>query len=483
MDSGLRALCLGLVVLFIASACQGNGNNTTSVESTTISVQARVELAKLSPSPTLAAPSPDLSNQVADDPNAAALGHKLFFDTGFSGVLLESDNDGTHGGVGLQGQTGKVSCASCHIPASGFVDTRSVHKQLSLAAGWSNRRAPSILDVGHASLLMWDGRFDSLQRQALAVYESAIEGNSSRLFLAQEIARRYATPYQGIFGTDPTVVLGPSYPQTTAVGTGCKLTLTTSTTPNDSCQNVSGTTVTETGVERGIPGAADYDALTSEQQRIVTTIALNATKAIAAFERLLSCGASRFDAFMHGDKTAMSESEQRGAALFVGKAKCASCHSGQFFSDQQFHNVGMYPVAVSGAFLRNNDRGAEKGLLQVIADPLNVAGRFSDGNDGRLPSSVPSGMLGAFRTPMLRCVSTRPSFMHTGQFTTLEEVVDFFNRGGDKQPGVDAPTIIGYLGETELAPLGLSTQETGDLVAFLKALDGPGPAANLLQAP
>jgi cytochrome c peroxidase len=221
----------------------------------------------------------------------------------------------------------------------------------------------------------------------------------------------------------------------------------------------------------------------TEQQPAVTTIAINAGKTIAAYERQLSCGAGRFDAFMHGDKTALSESEQRGAALFVGKGKCANCHSGPFFSDQKFHNVGLFPARVSAAFLRNNDRGAEKGFAQVLADPLNVRGEFSAGDDGRLPSSVAPEMLGAFRTPMLRCSSTRPSFMHTGQFRTLEEVVAFFNQGGHKQPGVPAADIIGFLGETVIAPLGLTAQEEADLVAFLKSLDGPGPAANLLQAP
>jgi cytochrome c peroxidase len=250
--------------------------------------------------------------------------------------------------------------------------------------------------------------------------------------------------------------------------------LSTSTTPDEDCTN---------GTKNGVPGAVDYDSLSAAQQHTVTTIAMNAGKAIAAYERLLSCGASRFDAFMHGDKTALSESEQRGAALFVGKGKCANCHSGPFFSDQKFHNVGMFPARVSAAFLRNNDRGAEKGLAQVIADPLNIRGQFSDGDDDRLPASVAPEMLGAFRTPMLRCSSQRPSFMHTGQFKTIEEVVDFFNQGGHKQPGVPAAAIIGFLGETEIAPLALTAQETADLVAFLKALDGPGPAANLLQAP
>ncbi len=83
-------------------------------------------------------------------------------------------------------------------------------------------------------------------------------------------------------------------------------------------------------------------------------------------------------------------------------------------------------------------------------------------------------MTGAFRTPTLRCSGRRPSFMHTGQLHSLSEVVSFFSRGGD---------IFGYLGKSELTPLSLSDQEQRDLVAFLMALEGPGPAAELLTAP
>ena len=85
-------------------------------------------------------------------------------------------------------------------------------------------------------------------------------------------------------------------------------------------------------------------------------------------------------------------------------------------------------------------------------------------------------MNGAFRTPILRCVSQRPSFMHTGQMATLGEVVAFFAQGGDP---------FGYPGTNELAgvSLGLSAQDQTDLVAFLRALDGPGPAAQLRSPP
>src|SRR3954471_9932302 len=78
----------------------------------------------------LSDPPADPSNRVADDAKARALGQRLFFDPGLSGKLLEGDNDGTNGTLGRQGQAGRVSCASCHVPSTGFVYTRSPHQQV-----------------------------------------------------------------------------------------------------------------------------------------------------------------------------------------------------------------------------------------------------------------------------------------------------------------------------------------------------------------
>jgi cytochrome c peroxidase len=111
-------------------------------------------------------------------------------------------------------------------------------------------------------------------------------------------------------------------------------------------------------------------------------------------------------------------------------------------------------------------------LAALETDPLNSVGKFSDGSDGRTPDKLSSDLEGAFRTPRLRCVAGRPSFMRNGQMRSLEEVVTFFDRGGDR---------MGFPGKTEIEPLGLSELERADLVAFLKSLDGPGPAAELLS--
>ena len=110
-------------------------------------------LQALSPT-TLPAPPTDPTNMYADRPEAAHLGQELFYDPGFSGQLLDTDNQGPPQALGYAGptwgDTGKVSCAGCHVPASGFSDTRSFQLQLSLGAGWGRRRAPSLLDIGQA---------------------------------------------------------------------------------------------------------------------------------------------------------------------------------------------------------------------------------------------------------------------------------------------------------------------------------------------
>jgi cytochrome c peroxidase len=406
------------------------------------------------------APPPDLSNKYADDADAAVFGRRLFFDTLFSGQLLDADNDGSAHALGNQGDTGKVPCAGCHLPDSYYSDSRTLGGQISLGSGWGIRRAPSVLDVAHSTLIMWDGRRDALYSQIFGPIESPVEMNSSRLYAAEQIFAKYKTDYEAIFGALPPLDDATRFPQLTAKTTGCS-----HLDGNNLCS----------GAQHGTPGdGAEYDGIAAADQVAVTRTVVNAGKAIGAYERLLSCGTSRFDRWANGDDTALDRSEQRGAELFVGKGKCISCHSGPFLSDERFHNVGLQPATVAVVFLDANDEGAQKGLAEVIADPLNVKGQFSDGDDGRTPTSVGSGMEGAFRTPKLRCVSKRPSFMHTGQYRTLDDTVAFFSRGGDSG---------GYPGTNELSDIELSVQERSDVVAFLKALDGPGPATELLSAP
>jgi cytochrome c peroxidase len=408
-----------------------------------------------------APPPPDPSNRVADHAAARVFGQRLFFDPSLSGPLLEGDNDGSRATLGKQGEAGKVHCASCHVPASGFVDTRSPHQQISLASRWTARRTPTLLEVGFAPLFNWDGRRDSLWSQALGVIESDAEYNSSRLFVAQQIFRLHRAEYEAIFGALPALDDAVRFPQLTPETAGCIQELTSSGV-NFIC--------------RGKPGdGADYDGLSAGDQHAVTEVAVNVTKAIAAYVRVLRCGPSRFDAWLDGDAQALSASEQRGAQLFVARGKCASCHSGPNLTDGQFHNVGLSPAPVAVAFVDMDDRGAAEGLAAALEDPLSTSGAHSDGDRNALPDAVADEHEGAFRTPTLRCMSQRPSFMHTGQIRTASQVVAFFNRGGDP-PG-------NYPGSNELTPLDLSERDRADLVAFMAALEGRGPDAALRTAP
>jgi len=463
-DLALTAICAALI------ACgSSSGDNAASAggasasgggdQAPTFTQDELALLATLSPD-ALPPPRADVSNAFADSPEAAALGQKLFFEPRFSGMLLDGDDDGSPSTLGKKGETGKVACAGCHLPEAGFLDNRTLGTEISLAAGWGRRKTPSLIDVGQVPILMWDGRHDALYNQPFGPLESPVEMNSSRLFAAERMFALYRTDYEAVFGPMPPLDDSSRFPQVTAALTGCQPTsLDTATTCN--------------GTQHGLPGdGAEYDHLDPADQDAVTRVVVNLGKALGAYERLLTCGPSRFDRWVHGDATALSNSEQRGARIFIGAGKCVSCHSGPYFSDQQFHNVGLQPQVVAVAFIDDNDPGASSGLAATLADPLNVKGRFSDGDDGRLPASVDTMMTGAFRTPMLRCAASHPSFMHTGQFKSLADVVTFFARGGD---------IFGYPGKNELSSLALDAQSQADLVAFLESLDGPGPSAALMS--
>jgi cytochrome c peroxidase len=416
-------------------------------------------LRELSP-PELPPPPADATNRWADDPAAALFGQALFFDARFSGALLDGDNDGTAFALGLKGETGKIACAGCHLPDGGFSDTRTLHGEISLAAGWGLRRTPSLLDVGQSKLLMWDGRRDTLFNQVFGALESAVEMNSSRLYAALQMFDNHKASYEAVFGPLPELDDRARFPRLTAEQTGCQR-----LDKDNACA----------GRQRGAPGdQAEFDGLAPADQDAVTRVWVNAGKAIAAYERRLSCGSAPFDAWVQGDADAIARAAQRGAGLFVGKAGCVNCHSGPYLSDERFHNVGLRPGPVAVAFIDLNDAGAGAGLPLAKVDPLNSLGAFSDGDDGRLPELIGSEYVGAFRTPRLRCVAERPSFMHTGHVSSLKAVIEFFDRGGEQG---------GFPGHSELTPLKLSARERADLLAFLNTLTGSGPVPALLTPP
>ena len=129
-------------------------------------------------------------------------------------------------------------------------------------------------------------------------------------------------------------------------------------------------------------------------------------KAIAAFERTIVSGDSRADRFLAGDKGAINESEQRGFALFVGKARCSQCHGAPLFTDEKYHNTGA---------------GWDESRVDL--------GRY------RVTENVSD--IGAFKTPTLREIDLTGPYMHNGAFATLEETIEFYDRGGISNPFLD----------------------------------------------
>ncbi|HTQ02458.1 MAG TPA: cytochrome c peroxidase [Polyangiaceae bacterium] len=451
------------LVLFaaLAGACGGSGVGSPAAGDgrPVLSDDERAALASLHYD---AGPPPaDPSDRVADDDGARAFGQVLFFEPALSGQLLEGDNDGTTGTLGEKGDAGRVSCSGCHLPAAGFVDARSPHHQVSLAAQWTLRKTPTLLEVGFAPLYNWDGRRDAIWNQALGVMESNREFNSGRLFVAEQLFRLHQAEYESVFGLMPPFDDATRFPQLSGDTAGC-VEVNTLQGSMFRC--------------RGVPGdGADYDGMAPEDQELVTVTAVNATKSLEAYVRSLRCGPSRFDDWLDGDDTALDASELRGAALFVGRGQCVTCHSGPLLTDDAFHDVGLSPAVVAVAIQDLDDQGAATGIAAALTDPMSTAGAYSDGDRHALPATPGPELEGAFRTPTLRCAASHPSFMHTGQLTSLAQVLAFFDRGGDP-PG-------NYPGTNELTPLGLSDGDEADLVAFLQTLTGPGPSADLLSPP
>ena len=127
-----KTLLSSLVLAAACGACAGSGGKGTVGPQVGEEDDTHKLLLALSPEK-LPAPPPDITNAHLDDPRTAVLGKKFFFDTRFSGPLLDETNNGEPGTLGKQGETGKVACVSCHLPQSQFSDTRSSRGQISLS--------------------------------------------------------------------------------------------------------------------------------------------------------------------------------------------------------------------------------------------------------------------------------------------------------------------------------------------------------------
>jgi cytochrome c peroxidase len=186
------------------------------------------------------------------------------------------------------------------------------------------------------------------------------------------------------------------------------------------------------------------------------------SKALGAFERTRLSTEAPFDRFLHGDEKALNAAQKRGWSLFTGKARCGSCHTYDpalpLFGDNRFHNTG---VAARGQDFDRLAKRAAASAAKVNKSEIDKLALETDYSDlGRFLVTQKREDIGAFKTPFLRDVLLTGPYMHDGSLETLWDVVEFFNKGGERNPFLDA----------EMKPLGLSTSEVEDLVNFLSAL-------------
>ena len=382
------------------------------------------------------APPDDPTNRFSNDPEAAALGQKLFFDPRFSA-------------------NGEVSCATCHIADQGFQDRRG--QNTSRGLGFTGRHAATLINVAYGSgrtgttlWQFWDGRKDSLWAQALSPPESSVEMGSTRSHVALLLYDKYRTEYEPIFGSMPALRDADGEPLV----------------PPDA-----------------LPDSSEWRSLEPELRDRVTQVYVNFGKAIAAYERLIISKDSRFDAFLRTlssgatDSDELTQSEKLGLKLFVGKGLCVSCHRGPNLTDWKFHNVG---VRQAGENVPSEDRGRELGVSSVKNDEFNCKSRWSDAPDksecGVSELTAEPTDTGAFKTPGLRNVTLTGPYFHTGSVDTLLDVIDHYNHGGED---------LGYVGDLDenILPLDLTAEEAQALVDLMRSLTGKPLDARLLVAP
>ena len=304
---------------------------------------------------------------------------------------------------------GTMSCAMCHVPEEGFTSNAS-RTAVGIEGRSLKRNAPSLLNVAWQSTLFHDGRESSLSTQAwLPLLHPDEMANPSIGHLLQRIR-----------------------------------------------------------------GMADYDGQFERAFRGAGPAMETLGAAIAAFEATLVAADSRFDRWRYRSQSAaLSDVEQAGFRIFSGKARCTTCHlvgeQHALLADGKFHVTGAGIAPPNG---RPFVVPLAPGVQTVLTD-ADLAAFAADlpPDLGRYEITLDPADRYAFKTASLRNVARSAPYMHDGSLASLEEVVDFYDRGGGD--AADKSAL--------LSALGLDAAEKRALVAFLRALDGarlPALAAN-----
>jgi len=419
-----RIVVVVALALFVAAAAagvlafRGKGAGETSRVSGPVDGFTADELERIFQHSPLGEPPTDPTNAVFENPKAARLGQRLFYDSRFS-------------------REGSVSCATCHRADSGLGDHRSLPKDFPV-----DRNIPTLWNVAYNRWFFWDGRVDSLWSQALKPLENPKEHGGTRLqfvhLVRQDPALKAA--YEDVFG--PLTDLSDSSRFPAAGGP--------SVLPAES------------------PLHAAWTSMKDADRVVVNRVFANLGKAIAAYERNLVTRRSAFDVYVEGLRSgdpaklsALSAPARQGLKLFIGSANCRLCHSGPNFSDGEFHNIGIPPL------LGGPTADRFEAVDQVRADEFNTAGVYSDDRavgEKKLNYLVKlQDIWGQIKTPGLRNVAKTAPYMHQGQFESLDRVVQFYST-------LQGMVQAGHHERAILVPLRLSAQDSAALVAFMESL-------------
>lgn len=334
--------------------------------------------------------------------------------------------------------TRTVSCGTCHISGKGGSDPRTIaNNQTSANPGidgqfgtaddvfgspgvttnltdgtyqWSaiyglktqvtSRKANSVINAAYPGLLFWDGR-------ALNVFRDPITN-------AVVLNTRGALESQAVVPPVSDIEMAHSGRGWTETASRIQESKPLALVPS-----------MPAALENWINGRT-YPELFEEAFGTNEVTPSRIALAIATYERTLFSDRTPFD-LQNSGVQALTAQELRGRNIFNGTAQCNFCHIGNRLTDDDFHNVGVRA--------QNEDTGR-----------FQVTGAVED--------------RGRFRTPSLRNLELRGPYMHTGQYATIEEVIDHYNRGGN----VSAPNID----TARIRPLGLNVAQRADLAAFLK---------------
>ncbi|MGR9053940.1 MAG: cytochrome-c peroxidase, partial [Gammaproteobacteria bacterium] len=268
---------------------------------------------------------------------------------------------------------GTISCAGCHRPEKGFSDGLTVAQGLKGQRGLRN--TPTIINAAFYRTLFVDGRAADLEKQALGPLLNPLEHGLR----------------------------------------------------------------SETDILTVIKKDEDY------QRRIMQVFAIDESqitaehvaRAIASFERTVVAGDSAFDRYYFGrDRSQLSDSAARGLLIFRRKGNCANCHeismAHALFSDNRSYNTGVGSKELEGViadFISAIRNGADPDRYTLTDRQRSELGRF---NVTRAIDDI-----GRFKTPSLRNVALTAPYMHDGSMKTLEAVVDYYDKGGDKNRFLD----------------------------------------------